>query len=207
MRAMDTQDASSSCAIESAASTLASVAQLLRLFLSVQQRRASIYNTLHRVFLDYMETGVESTYQQLCSQITSDFSDCSKQVLKIESILKSPGYGRDDMAKLLQSVQLEEKQKLQMTAQIQVLKKAGHPSERVVTHDQCGFENRPLQHHCIHVHEISVADGLKDAEAEFEYDAALNAAIRSLQNAVTVINEYMEEVRYEVEELEAAERS
>lgn len=183
-----------------------SLLQLLRRFLTIQDRRASIYNRFHRAFLEYMELAEELAYQQRCSQITSDFNDCSKQVLKIESALKSPEYCREDMAKLLQSVQLQEKQKLHMTVQLQVLKKAGRPSERVVTHDQCCFENRPLQHHCIHVHEISVADGLEDAEAEFEYDAALNKAIRAVQDSVTAINEYIEEVRYEIEELEEANK-
>lgn len=180
--------------------------ELLRRFLSIQQRRATIYNRLNSAFLDYLESGAESAYQQVCSQITSEFNDCSKQVLKIESCLKSPEYCREDLAKLLQSVQLQEKQKLHMTAQLQVLKKAGRPSERVVTHDQCCFENRTLQHRCVHVHEISVADGLEDAEAEFEYNATLNEVIKGVQDAVTAINEYIEEVRYEIEDIEAGDQ-
>ena len=75
------------------------------------------------------------------------------------------------------------------TAQIQVLKKARRPSERVPTH--------------VHVHEISVADGLEDAEAESEYNAALNEAIKGVQDAVIAINEYIEEIRYEIEDIES----
>lgn len=36
------------------------------------------------------------------------------------------------------------------------------------------------------------------AEAEAEYDAAYKEATRALQEARTVIHEYMEEVRYEL---------
>lgn len=33
-----------------------------------------------RGFEDFMVSGVESTYQKLCSEITVEFGDCSKQV-------------------------------------------------------------------------------------------------------------------------------
>jgi hypothetical protein len=36
------------------------------------------------------------------------------QVINIETILKSPEYDREDLAKILQSVQIQEKQKLHM---------------------------------------------------------------------------------------------
>ncbi|KAH7297015.1 hypothetical protein KP509_26G049300 [Ceratopteris richardii] len=183
----------------------ASLLELLRRFLSIQHRRASIYSRLNSAFQDYLQTGAEAAYQQVCSQITTEFSDCSKQVLKLEVLFRSPKHDREDLANLLQSVQVQEKQKLHMTAQIQVLKRAGRPSERVVTHDQCRFEGRNHQHHCIHVREISVADGLEDAEAEFEYNAALSEAVKGVQDAVSAINEYIEEVRYEIDDLQASQ--
>ena len=31
-------------------------------------------------FVDYLENGGEVRFQELCSQITMEFSDCSKQV-------------------------------------------------------------------------------------------------------------------------------
>jgi hypothetical protein len=88
------------------------------------------------------------------------------------------------------------------TAKIQVLKKAGRPSERLVSHDDC--RSRSIaQHLCVHVKEITEAAGTEDAEAEAEYDAALKEAIQGVQEAVTNINEHMEEVRYEIEALDA----
>nr|GMC84987.1 uncharacterized protein LOC109154124 [Ipomoea batatas] len=56
------------------------IAVLLRRFLALQQRRAQAYARLKRGFEDYMVSGVESTYQKLCSEITVEFNDCSKQV-------------------------------------------------------------------------------------------------------------------------------
>lgn len=88
------------------------------------------------------------------------------------------------------------------TTTIQVLKKAGHPSERLVSHENCKF-NKPMEHECVHVHEITEAAGIEDAEADAEYDNALKEAIRGVQNVVTAINEHLEEVRYEIANLEA----
>lgn len=87
------------------------------------------------------------------------------------------------------------------TATIQVLKKAGHPSERLVSHENCRFK-KPAEHECIHVQEITEAAGTEEAEADAEYDNALKEAIKGVQDAVTIINEHLEEVRYEIAALE-----
>uniref|UniRef100_A0A803LK09 Uncharacterized protein n=1 Tax=Chenopodium quinoa TaxID=63459 RepID=A0A803LK09_CHEQI len=137
---------------------------LLRKFLSLQLRRAEAYAKLRDGFSEYMISGVESTYQQLCSEVTIEFSDCSKQVREIESQFLNPDCFRDDLARLLRSVQELEKQKLHLTATIQVLKKAGRPSERVVTHEN---------------------------------------SVQGVQEAVTSINEHLEEIRYEIAALES----
>lgn len=175
---------------------------LLRRFLEVQQRRALAYAKLKKGFTDYMGSGGESAYQQLCSEITSEFNECSKQVLELESLFLSPDCFRDDLAHLLRAVQAQEKSKLQLTATIQVLKKAGRPSERLVSHENCRFK-KPMQHECVHVHEITEAAGTEEAEADAEYDNALKEAIRGVQDAVTTINEHLEEVRYEIAALDA----
>lgn len=178
----------------------ATVVDLLRRFLTVQENRAAIYARWKRGFTEYLRTGGDRVYQQICSQITTEFNDCSKQVIEMESILGGSDYHREDLVHLLKTVQAHEKQKLHMVATIQVLKKAGRPSERHVQ-----LKNRPVEHRCVHVTEIAEVTGLEDAEADAEYDAALNEAIRVIQEVVTHINDQMEEVRYEIEELEAKE--
>ncbi|XP_010247157.1 PREDICTED: uncharacterized protein LOC104590267 [Nelumbo nucifera] len=178
------------------------VVHLLRRFLGVQQRRAEAYTKLRRGFAEYMVGGRDSAYQQLCNEITVEFNDCSKHVLEMESLLLNPEYCRNDLAHLLRLVQEQEKQKLHLTAKIQVLKKIGRPSERIVSHEHCRFRNL-VEHECVHVHEITEATGTEEAEADADYDNALKEAIRGVQDAVTSINEYLEEVRYEIDALEA----
>ncbi|KAK6934067.1 Required for excision 1-B domain-containing protein [Dillenia turbinata] len=228
--------------------TTSRIVDLLRKFLGIQQRRAEAYSKLRsneieegclfcRGFADYMVSGGDLAYQQLCSEITVEFNDCSKQVLEIESLFLNPDFCRDDLARLLRAVQVQEKEKLHLinnpillfdyefyfiqdtqessldcfpircmgfplTATIQVLKKAGRPSERLVSHENCKFK-KPMGHECVHVHEITEAAGTEEAEADAEYDNALKEAIRGVQDAVTAINEHMEEVRYEIAALEA----
>ncbi|MFQ6644120.1 hypothetical protein Gotur_017275 [Gossypium turneri] len=50
--------------------------------------------------------------EQLCSEITLEFDDCSKQVLEMESLFLNPDYCRVDLAELLRAIQTQEKQKL-----------------------------------------------------------------------------------------------
>ncbi|CAH1435884.1 unnamed protein product [Lactuca virosa] len=86
------------------------IVSLLRQFLGVQQRRAEAYAKLKKGFT---ELG-DSAYQQLCNEITLQFNDCSKQVLALESIFLSPSYSRNDLASIMRSVQVQEKQKLHL---------------------------------------------------------------------------------------------
>ncbi|KAL3814717.1 hypothetical protein ACJIZ3_015985 [Penstemon smallii] len=179
-----------------------SILELLRKFLDVQQRRAFAYTRLKRGFDDYMALGGELAYQKLCSEITLEFNDCSKQVLEMESMFVSPECRRGDLAGLLKSIQAQEKEKLQLTATIQVLKKSGRPSERVVSHENCRFRES-TGHECMHIQNITEASGTEEAEADAQYDNAIKEAIKGVQNAVIAINEYLEEVRYEIASLEA----
>ncbi|KAL3516323.1 hypothetical protein ACH5RR_023225 [Cinchona calisaya] len=195
-------DESEDMDVEDTVVNASKVVALLRKFLAVQQRRAQAYARLKRGFEEYMVSGSESAYQQLCSEITVEFNDCSKQVLELESLFLSPDFFREDLARILGSVQTEEKQKLQLTATLQVLKKAGRPSERLVSHENCRF-NRVIGHECVHINKITEASGTEEAEADAEYDNALKEAIKGVQDAVITINEHLEEIRYEIAALEA----
>jgi len=118
----------------------------------------------------------------------------------MESILGGSHSHQEDLVHVLKTVQAHENQKLHMVVTIQVLKKVGRPSEH-----QVQLKNRPVEHRCGHVTDITEVTGLEDAEADAEYDAAFNEAIRVIQEVVTHINDQIEEVRYEIEELEAKE--
>ncbi|KAG7554136.1 Required for excision 1-B domain-containing protein [Arabidopsis suecica] len=69
-------------------------------------------------FSEYVESGAEPLYQTLCSEITTEFSECSKQVREMESQFLNPQVGRSDLAKLLSDIQTQEKQKLHLTVTI-----------------------------------------------------------------------------------------
>jgi hypothetical protein len=68
-------------------------------------------------FSDYLKTGSEQAFKELCSRVTVDFNDCSRQVLQIEAALREPDVGREDLAHILQAVQVQEKQNLRMVGQ------------------------------------------------------------------------------------------
>ncbi|KAG2321996.1 hypothetical protein Bca52824_015209 [Brassica carinata] len=65
-------------------------------------------------------------------------------------------------------IQTQEKQKLHLAVTIQVLLKAGRPSERMLTHENCNFK-KPMQHECMHFHEITEDAGTEEAEADAEF--------------------------------------
>ncbi|XP_055807669.1 uncharacterized protein LOC129876298 isoform X2 [Solanum dulcamara] len=88
-----------------------------------------------------------------------------------------------------------------ITATIQVLKRAGRPSEHLVSHENCRF-SKPTGHECVHIQKITEASGTEEAEADAEFDNALKEAIQGVQDAVMAINEHLEEVRYEIAALE-----
>lgn len=84
------------------------------------------------------------------------------------------------------------------TATLQVLRRAGRPSERAQT---SSHTHGPL---CSHAPE-SEGDGdsgLEMAQLEAEYDAAIKEATGQVQDAILEINDHIEVVRYEIEELE-----
>lgn len=87
------------------------------------------------------------------------------------------------------------------TATIQVLKKSGRPSERLVSHENCRFR-QSTGHECVHIQQITEASGTEEAEADAQYDNALKEAIKGVQDTVIGINEHLEEVRYEIATLE-----
>ncbi|PIA53128.1 hypothetical protein AQUCO_00900025v1 [Aquilegia coerulea] len=101
--------------------TTTTVVDLLERFLGVQQRRAEAYANLRRGFIEYMVSGGESAYQQLCAEITQEFNACSNQVLELESFFLKPDFSRNDLASLLRSVQTHEKEKLHLVLPLTVL--------------------------------------------------------------------------------------
>lgn len=80
------------------------------------------------------------------------------------------------------------------TATLQVLRKAGKPSEREAEAHERGQHHQ----HCAHGSHEEESSALDLAEADAEFDAAYKEATQALQEARTAIQEHMEEVRYEL---------
>ncbi|KAG6390125.1 hypothetical protein SASPL_151607 [Salvia splendens] len=124
-------------------------------------------------------------------------------VLEMESVFTSPAYSREDVASLLKSVQaISDTCSVSLnimcsffsqTATIQVLKKAGRPSERLVSHENCRYTHS-TGHECMHIQQITEESGTGEAEPDSEYDNALKEAVKGIQDVVISINEYLEEV-------------
>ncbi|KAL3696893.1 hypothetical protein R1sor_010969 [Riccia sorocarpa] len=175
--------------------------QLLRNFLDVQHRRASVYSLWHKGFSEYLKTSSDDDFSKLCGQITIGFNDCSRQVRDIIARLKDESIGREDLAAVLEQVQVQESQKLRMTSVLQVLRKAGRPSERTNVTEHSQQHSRNSSHVCSHGAPAE-AEGLEMAQLEAEHEAAVKEATGSVQDVVVMINEHMEEIRYEIEDLE-----
>lgn len=93
------------------------------------------------------------------------------------------------------------------TAVLQVLKKAGRPSER--SNELREQLRRQQGHQCLSEAALNgpaaQSSGLTESQEEAEYEAAVGEAIQGVQDAVTEINEKLEEIRYELAELEEPE--
>ena len=70
-----------------------------------------------------------------------------------------------------------------------------------MSHDSCprGPSHR---HECVHIRELTEADGVEDAEVDAAYESALKSAIRGVHETVTCMNEHLEDVHYEIEAIE-----
>ena len=90
------------------------------------------------------------------------------------------------------------------TAVLQVLKKAGRPSER--SGELREQIRRQQGHQCLSEAALHggapQTSGLTESQEEAEYEAAVGEATQGVQDAVTEINEKLEEIRYELAELE-----
>eukprot|EP00850_Spirogloea_muscicola_P002531 SM000010S04169 [mRNA] locus=s10:79413:81178:+ [translate_table: standard] len=182
-----------------ASSTLA----LLQRFLAIHADRVLTYRDFERAFEAFRRGGAEAHFHAKCQEVTARFQACSLQVNKVEEALQSQEHGRKDLANILRAIQMYEKRKLHMTAVLQVLRKAGPPSQRL---GGVMASRQAVGHACCPQAGHAVADevgalGIGAAEAEAEYEAAVGEATKVLQAAVEEINEHIEEVRYEVADL------
>ena len=160
-------------------------ARLLKELLGIQQRRAVAYNTLDRAFRSLL-AGECSTpfYAQACRTVTEEFSDCSDCAKAIASQLETAD--NVELVELVNQIQVNERDKLQITVKLQALKK--RYSETCQHNGNCQCEQRELDE--------------KDAifTPDVLYNSAVGNLLRRLQAVTTKINESIEQVQGELVE-------
>lgn len=95
-------------------------AALLQQFRAVQQLRAQLYSQFSEGFIAFLKSRDGHKYRSLLAKLTAEFQNCSATVRLLESALMQAS--RPDLAAVLRSIQELERQKLQLTLQLQVSK-------------------------------------------------------------------------------------
>jgi len=96
--------------------------QLIKNFRYAQTARVYAYNKFEVGFKEYLATNTFEQFQQLTQTITVEFVSISNKIREIENdlnILK-----RSDLANIIRDIQNNEKEKLRLTAAIQVYRKS-----------------------------------------------------------------------------------
>lgn len=97
-------------------------AALLRLFLSRQEERVAIYHRFEEGFTLFLQVAEATGYQTLVAKITAEFSAVSAGVNAIEAQLRGRGAATQALADALRAVQALEREKLQLTAQLHIVR-------------------------------------------------------------------------------------
>ena len=101
---------------------LLGVGGLLRVFLEQQEARVAVYRRFEDGFMLFLQVAEANGYEALVSSTTANFAAISASVNRVEAELKSRGAAGSTLAATLRGVQLLEKDKLQSTAQLQILR-------------------------------------------------------------------------------------
>lgn len=95
--------------------------ELIQRFFCLQEERVKTYQTFHSGFKEYLETAPVRdfpSYRQLVHNVTQTFNNISNEVITIESKLRESG--QSNIADLIRKIQIKEKEKLEVTAKLQI---------------------------------------------------------------------------------------
>ncbi|XP_061456710.1 required for excision 1-B domain-containing protein isoform X2 [Rhineura floridana] len=121
------------------------VQALVRRFYALQSERVEAYHLFEEGHRAYLRSGPAydfARYRQLVHEITQAFSGISRDILQIKGQLEGP-HGRPDLAQHLGRIQEKEKEKLELTAQLQLAKQNAQDHPGVEAHAQ---EVREVKH-------------------------------------------------------------
>ena len=117
--AAENATATTPAAMLSPAST---VGEMLRLFLEQQEERVSVYRKFEEGFQLFLRVAEAQGYQGLVTHTTAAFAEISKRVNSIEAELRTRGAVAEPLAATVRTVQELEREKLQITAQLHILR-------------------------------------------------------------------------------------
>ena len=159
------------------------VVALLRRFLQRQEERVAAYRKFEEGFLLFLQVAEAepASYEALVKYTTASFATISDSINSIEAELRGRTSATASLAKVLRKVQLLEREKLQLTAQLQIVRH--------------GLALDALQ-----------AEVAEDANSKEARMAALRAEEgadlgRRLTSVTGQLNEALDEVRCEMSEM------
>ncbi|XP_054645463.1 required for excision 1-B domain-containing protein [Dunckerocampus dactyliophorus] len=138
---------------------------LIQRFYQLQSERLETYRLFEEGHEAYLRTGPQydfDHYKQLVHEITKAFSGISLEVLDIKEKFHQQ-LDRPDLSEHIEKLQCKEKQKLELTAQLQLAKQRAqdHPED-----DACQEKIRELKHEL-----ITNKEALSDIMQDFKYDS------------------------------------
>ncbi|KAG9266842.1 required for excision 1-B domain-containing protein [Astyanax mexicanus] len=138
---------------------------LVRRFYALQAERVEAYKLFDEGHEAYLRTGPHydfDHYRQLVHEITKAFCGISKEVLEIKQRLHQD-FDRPDLSEHIEKLQIKEKQKLELTAKLQLAKQSAqdHPDD-----EGCQEKLQEIKHEI-----IKNKEALSEILQDFKYDS------------------------------------
>ncbi|XP_017262760.1 required for excision 1-B domain-containing protein [Kryptolebias marmoratus] len=138
---------------------------LIQRFYNLQSERLETYRLFKEGHEAYLRTGPQydfDHYKQLVHEITQAFSGISKEVLEIKESLQHD-FDRPDLAEHIEKLQSKEKQKLELTAKLQLCRQQAqdHPED-----EDCRDKIQEIKHEI-----IKNKEALSEIMQDFKFDS------------------------------------
>ncbi|KAM4738945.1 required for excision 1-B domain-containing protein [Anableps anableps] len=138
---------------------------LIQRFYQLQSERIETYRLFEEGHEAYLRTGPHydfEHYKQLVHEVTQAFSGISKEVLEIKGRLHRD-FDRADLSEHIEKLQSKEKQKLELTAKLQLAKQQAqdHPED-----EGCQERIQEIKHEI-----IKNKEALSEIMQDFKYDS------------------------------------
>ncbi|XP_042073014.1 required for excision 1-B domain-containing protein [Haplochromis burtoni] len=138
---------------------------LIQRFYHLQSERVETYRLFEEGHEAYLRTGPHydfDHYRQLVHEITQAFCGISKEVLEIKGRLHD-GFDRPDLSEHIEKLQNKEKEKLELTAKLQLAKQQAQDQPE----DQsCQEQIQEIKHKV-----IQNKEALSEIMQDFKYDS------------------------------------